>query len=306
MVTAVTFVGYFTPIRELAPSLLTFRAGEWATFWVFFFTLATYLNTGWLRKKVCLHMCPYGRFQSSMLDEDSLVISYDVDRGEARGPRSSGLDYKAEGLGDCVDCQMCVQVCPTGIDIRDGLQMECIGCAACVDACDSVMEKMGYETGLIRYTSERELSGGPLKIVRPRLVGYGAVLIAMIITLIWAIVSRPLVSLDIAKDRGLYRLNTQGEVENSYTLKVINKSHQNRRYNVSVKGLEGLNLIGPAYVSLNPGEQLTFPLSVSVASDALKVDVTDIAFYLTQIGQDDSNLMLTSRFTGPLNNHRKY
>ena len=306
VVTAVTFVGYFTPVRELVPSLLTFQAGEWATFWVFFFTLATYLNAGWLREKVCLHMCPYGRFQSSMLDKDSLVISYDVDRGEARGARSSGLDYKAEGLGDCVDCQMCVQVCPTGIDIRDGLQMECIGCAACVDACDSVMEKMGYETGLIRYTSERELSGEPLKIVRPRLVGYGAVLIAMIITLTWAIASRPLVSLDVAKDRGLYRLNTQGEIENSYTLKIINKSHQNRRFNVSVKGFEGLNLIGPAYVNLNPGEQLTFPLSVSVAPDALKVDVTDIAFYLTQLGQDDSSLMATSRFTGPLDNHRKY
>jgi polyferredoxin len=157
-----------------------------------------------------------------------------------------------------------------------------------------------------RYTSERELSGEPLKIVRPRLVGYGAVLIAMIITLTLATASRPLVSLDFAKDRGLYRLNTQGEIENSYTLKIVNKSHQNKRYNVSVKGFEGLNLIGPAYVNLNPGEQLAFPLSVSVASDALKVDVTEIEFYLTQLGQDDSSLMATSRFTGPLDNHGKY
>ncbi len=160
---------------------------------------ATYINAGWIREKVCLHMCPYGRFQSSMLDQDSLVITYDAARGESRGPRKKGADYKSEGLGDCIDCQMCVQVCPTGIDIRDGLQMECIACAACIDACDSVMEKMAYGTGLIRYTSERALVGGGLRIIRPRLLGYAVVLLAMISALSWAIVSRPMLTLDIEK-----------------------------------------------------------------------------------------------------------
>lgn len=180
LATAVTFVGYFTPIRKLVPDLLTLQAGGMAAFWVFFFTAATYLNAGWLREKVCVHMCPYGRFQSSMMDKDSLVISYDAARGENRGARKIGSDYQSEGLGDCIDCQMCVQVCPTGIDIRDGLQMECIGCAACIDACDSIMDKMGYPAGLIRYTSERELEGGRLKILRPRSLGYGALLVSFL------------------------------------------------------------------------------------------------------------------------------
>lgn len=120
-----------------------------------FFTAATYINAGWLREKVCRDMCPYSRFQSVMFDSDTLVISYDAARGETRGPRRKDADYKAEGLGDCIDCTMCVQVCPTGIDIRDGLQLECIGCGACVDACDSVMDKLGYARGLVRYSSER-------------------------------------------------------------------------------------------------------------------------------------------------------
>jgi cytochrome c oxidase accessory protein FixG len=205
LATALTFVGYFTPIRQLIPDLLTLQASGMAAFWVFFFTAATYLNTGWLRDKVCVHMCPYGRFQSSMLDKDSLVISYDAAKGESRGARKAGSDYKADGLGDCIDCHMCVQICPTGIDIRDGLQMECIGCAACIDACDSIMEKMGYATGLIRYTSERELEGGRLRILRPRLLGYGVVLVFFISTLIWAIATRPMIELDVAKDRGLFR-----------------------------------------------------------------------------------------------------
>ncbi|MBU2875762.1 cytochrome c oxidase accessory protein CcoG [Marinobacter salexigens] len=296
--TAITFVGYFTPIRDLVPALLTFQAGGSAFFWVFFFTLATYLNAGWLREKVCVHMCPYGRFQSSMLDKDSLVISYDVSRGEARGGRSLGSDYKAKGLGDCVDCQMCVQVCPTGIDIRDGLQIDCIGCAACIDACDSVMEKMGYEKGLIRYTSERELNGGRLHIMRPRLVAYGALLVAMVLTLGWAIASRPLVSFDVAKDRGLYRFNAQGEIENSYTLKIINKSHERKQFNVSVKGLEGLNLIGPSSINLRSGEKLELPLSVSVKPALLAESMAEIEFYLTQSKDSDLSLVAKSRFTG--------
>lgn len=162
LVTAVTFVGYFTPVRDLVGDLLSMSASGWAVFWVLFFTLATYLNAGWLREKVCFHMCPYGRFQSSMVDADSLVISYDDVRGEPRGSRRKDTAPPSGELGDCIDCQMCVQVCPTGIDIRDGLQMECIGCAACIDACDSIMDKMGYARGLVRYASERELLGGEI------------------------------------------------------------------------------------------------------------------------------------------------
>lgn len=158
-VTGMTFVGYFSPIRELVIEFFTGQADGWSYFWVGFFTLATYGNAGWLREQVCIYMCPYARFQSVMFDKDTLIVSYDPRRGESRGPRKKGIDYKALGLGDCIDCTMCVQVCPTGIDIRDGLQIECIGCAACIDACDSIMDKMDYPRGLISYTTEHNLSG---------------------------------------------------------------------------------------------------------------------------------------------------
>ena len=186
VLTGLTFVGYFTPIRPLAAELLTWQMGGVSLFWVLFFTGATYINAGWLREAVCMHMCPYARFQSVMFDKDTLTISYDAARGEHRGPRKRDVQPAEVGLGDCIDCQLCVQVCPTGIDIRDGLQMECIGCAACIDACDSIMDKMGYARGLVSYTSEHQLQGGKTHLLRPRLIGYSAVLVVMIAALVVA------------------------------------------------------------------------------------------------------------------------
>ena len=220
LVTALTFVGYFAPIRELLAELVTFEASGWALFWIAFFTLATYGNAGWLREQVCIHMCPYARFQSVMFDQDTLIVSYDPRRGEARGPRKKTADYKAQGLGDCIDCTLCVQVCPTGIDIRDGLQIECIGCAACIDACDAVMDKMNYPRGLISYTTEHNLSGQQTRLLRPRLIGYAIALLAMLAVFAWAVSNRPLVELDVLKDRVLYRENELGRIENVYTLKL--------------------------------------------------------------------------------------
>ena len=155
--TALTFVGYFTPVRQLIPDILSWQTNAWASFWLFFFTAATYINAGWLREMVCLHMCPYARFQSVMFDNDTLVVAYDEKRGESRGARKRNVDPETLGLGDCIDCKVCVQVCPTGIDIRDGLQYQCIGCAACIDGCDSIMEKMGYDKGLISYTTANDI-----------------------------------------------------------------------------------------------------------------------------------------------------
>ncbi len=298
LATAVTFVGYFTPIRELVSNLVTMEVGKMALFWIFFFTAATYINAGWLREKVCLHMCPYGRFQSSMLDRDSLVITYDAARGESRGRRKRGADYRSEGLGDCIDCQMCVQVCPTGIDIRDGLQMECIGCAACIDACDSIMDRMGYDPGLIRYTSERELEGGGLRIIRPRMLGYAVVLLAMFVALSWFIISRPMLTLDIEKDRGLFRYNAEGQIENSYVLKILNKSQQSQRYNISVSGLEGLQLSSTATGLVGSGERVELPVSVSVAPESLKTEVNTIRFHLWTGNEPELKLVENSKFTG--------
>ena len=234
VMTALTFVGYFTPVRPLATELLTLEIAGISLFWMLFFTGATYISAGWLREAVCMHMCPYARFQSVMFDKDTLAISYDVARGENRGPRKRGVEPKQAGLGDCIDCYMCVQVCPTGIDIRDGLQMECIGCAACIDACDSVMEKMGYAPGLVRYTSEHELQGGKTHLLRPRLIGYAVVLVVMIGALVMALNMRTMVSLDVIKDRGLFRENSQGQIENIYSLKIINKTQEPQHYRVSL------------------------------------------------------------------------
>ncbi|MDU4250877.1 cytochrome c oxidase accessory protein CcoG [Pseudomonas sp.] len=263
LVTAITFIGYFTPVRPLVMDLLTFKLDLESTFWVAFFAAATYANAGWLREQVCIHMCPYSRFQSVMFDKDTLIISYDAARGESRGARKKDADPKALGLGDCIDCHQCVQVCPTGIDIRDGLQIACIGCAACIDACDSVMDKMGYDRGLVRYTSERALEGGKTHLLRPRLIGYAAVLLVMIGAFVWALEARPLINLDVARDRGLFRENAAGEIENIYNLKLINKTQQPQHYHLSLADGAGYRLQGVPELMLQPGEIRDFAVSVA-------------------------------------------
>ncbi|OQR34210.1 cytochrome c oxidase accessory protein CcoG [Pseudomonas sp. T] len=263
LVTAITFIGYFTPVRPLVADLFTFRLDLESTFWVAFFAAATYANAGWLREQVCIHMCPYSRFQSVMFDKDTLIISYDAARGESRGARKKDADPKALGLGDCIDCFQCVQVCPTGIDIRDGLQIACIGCAACIDACDSVMDKMGYDRGLVRYTSESALEGGKTHLLRPRLIGYAAVLLVMIGAFVWALEARPLINLDVARDRGLFRENAVGEIENIYNLKLINKTQQPQHYQLSLADSAGYRLQGVPELMLQPGEIRDFAVSVA-------------------------------------------
>ena len=156
--TGYTFVGFFTPIRDLGIRAITWHLGPWETFWVLFYGFATYGNAGWLREQVCKYMCPYARFQSVDVRQGHAGHHLRPARGEPRGPARQGVDPATKGLGDCVDCAICVQVCPTGIDIRNGLQYECIGCAACVDACNQVMDKMGYARGLIRYTTQNALA----------------------------------------------------------------------------------------------------------------------------------------------------
>ncbi|MEP9320843.1 cytochrome c oxidase accessory protein CcoG [Pseudomonas sp. LABIM340] len=263
LVTAITFIGYFTPVRPLVADLFTLRLDLESTFWVAFFAAATYANAGWLREQVCIHMCPYSRFQSVMFDKDTLIISYDAARGESRGARKKDADPKAQGLGDCIDCFQCVQVCPTGIDIRDGLQIACIGCAACIDACDSVMDKMGYDRGLVRYTSESALEGGKTHLLRPRLIGYAAVLLVMIGAFVWALEARPLINLDVARDRGLFRENAVGEIENIYNLKLINKTQQPQHYQLSLADGAGYRLQGVPELMLQPGEIRDFAISVA-------------------------------------------
>ncbi len=301
VLTGLTFVGYFTPIRPLAADLLTWQVGGVSLFWVLFFTAATYLNAGWLREAVCMHMCPYARFQSVMFDKDTLTISYDAARGESRGPRKREVKPADVGLGDCIDCQLCVQVCPTGIDIRDGLQMECIGCAACIDACDSIMDKMGYARGLVSYTSEHQLQGGKTHLLRPRLIGYSAVLLVMIAALVVALVQRPMVSLDVTKDRGMFRENSQGLIENIYSLKVINKTQQRQDYRVELVDAEGFQLQGKTELSLAPGEISDVPVSVALLADKPVSSSQTLRFKVTDVDEPWVYSAADSRFVAPLN-----
>ncbi|WP_455827523.1 cytochrome c oxidase accessory protein CcoG [Pseudomonas graminis] len=301
VLTGLTFVGYFTPIRPLASELLTWQLGGVSLFWVLFFTAATYINAGWLREAVCMHMCPYARFQSVMFDKDTLTIAYDAARGESRGPRKREARPADIGLGDCIDCQLCVQVCPTGIDIRDGLQMECIGCAACIDACDSIMDKMGYARGLVSYTSEHQLQGGKTHLLRPRLIGYSAVLLVMIVALVVALVGRPMVSLDVTKDRGLFRENAQGQIENIYSLKVINKTQQRQAYRLELVDAEGFQLQGKTELSLAPGEISDVPVSVALLAETPASSSQTLRFKVTDVDEPWVYSAADSRFVAPLN-----
>ncbi len=251
--TGFTFVGYFTPIHELGGALLAFEAGPWATFWILFYGFATYGNAGWMREQVCKYMCPYARFQSAMFDRDTLIITYDGDRGEPRGSRARGRD-KGE-LGDCVDCGICVQVCPTGIDIRDGLQYECIGCAACIDGCDQVMDKMGYPRGLIRYSTQHALDNKLdvramwRRVFRPRILLYSAVLWGIIIAAVVALAVRIPLKVDIIRDRAaIAREVAGGQIENIYRVQLMNTQEAPRRFRLRAEGLPSLTLVGePAF-----------------------------------------------------------
>jgi cytochrome c oxidase accessory protein FixG len=275
LLTGFTFVGYFTPIRTLSLEAAALSFSPWEWFWVLFYGFATYGNAGYLREQVCKYMCPYARFQSALIDKDSLVIAYDTGRGEARGSRPRKADPKALGLGDCIDCTLCVQVCPTGIDIRNGLQNECIGCAACIDVCDDVMGKMGYAPGLIRYSTENGVANGwsrarmLRRALRPRVLIYGAVLFAVAAGFVASLSLRTGFSVDVIKDRGtLARVIEDGVVENMYRLQIANGTEQTRHYRVSVDGLPGLHIVSPAEVTIEGTGIRSLPLAVALAPEA--------------------------------------
>jgi cytochrome c oxidase accessory protein FixG len=262
-ITGFTFVGYFTPIRMLAAEAAQLAFGPWEWFWVLFYGFATYGNAGWMREQVCKYMCPYARFQSAMFDRDTLVIGYDAERGEPRGSRSrkSAVPPRERGLGDCIDCRLCVQVCPTGIDIRRGLQYECIGCAACVDVCDGVMDKMNYPRGLVRYATQNALREHYTRqqivshALRPRVLVYTSILVAAAVALLVGMALRSPFRVDVVRDRAsLARLVGEGQVENLYRLQIMNATEQAQRYRVTASGIAGIGLAAPIEVELQPAE----------------------------------------------------
>ncbi|HEX5754759.1 MAG TPA: 4Fe-4S dicluster domain-containing protein, partial [Arenimonas sp.] len=322
--TGFTFVGYFTPIRELTERVWTLDWGGWETFWVLFYALATWGNAGVLREQVCKYMCPYARFQSAMFDRNTLIIAYDPMRGEPRGSRKKGtlasvlerargllpqdvatssviaaahserhsdvrattalvvdaqhdlppapVVEKPDDLGDCIDCTLCVQVCPTGIDIRNGLQYECIACGACVDACDSVMDRIGYPRGLVRYTTQNVLDGRPAKVLRPRVLVYALLLLGLLAFFAYGIATRSELIVDVIRDRNaLYRTAIDGGIENGYTLRIVNKSQQAQRYRIRIEGASQLQLVDAGAVHAASAEEvLTLPLTVRAAAGSAK------------------------------------
>lgn len=302
--TGFTFVAYFTPARELAASFLHFSVNPMALFWIAFFTLATYGNAGWLREQVCLYMCPYARFQSVMFDSNTLIISYDKKRGEPRGSRKRNQPASEHKLGDCIDCQLCVQVCPTGIDIRDGLQYECIGCALCVDACDSIMEKMQYPKGLISYTTENALAGKPVKLLRPRLLGYILAIAIMTLAMIVNIANREAIELSVLRDRqALFYKNEAGQIENLYTVKLANKTQQAQSYKLSIESELPVVLGGNPTVQLASGEVVSFPVKVYLPSASAASRGAALTFFATNKSNEAEVSSVESRFLMPANAH---
>lgn len=298
--TGMTFVGYFSPIRALAGNAMSLSLGPWELFWSLFYGFATYGNAGYLREQVCKYMCPYARFQSAMFDRDTMIITYDAAQGEPRGPRRRGTDLAAAKLGTCIDCTLCVQVCPTGIDIRRGLQYECIACAACIDACDSIMDKMEYPRGLIRYTTQNALDGKPTRVLRPRVLIYGALLLVLMTGFVAGLVLRTPLSVDVIRDRNaLYRLLDDGRVENVYTVKILNKTEQPHPFVVTVRGAGELTLDPNPARLVAPGGEV-YAVALRVRRPAYEpLGSQDIRFEVRAEDVADLHASASARFLAP-------
>jgi cytochrome c oxidase accessory protein FixG len=275
--TGFTFVGYFTPIRPLFFELVTLSVTGWSLFWILFYGFATYGNAGWLREQVCTYMCPYARFQSAMFDPDTLIVTYDGERGEPRGAGSKKSGRRERGLGDCLDCGLCVQVCPTGIDIRDGLQYQCIGCAACIDACNHVMAKADLPKGLIRYSTQHALqehysSAGIWRhVLRPRVFVYSGILATVTIALVVAVALRNPLKVDIIRDRGaLAREADDGRIENTYRLQVMNTSEQPHHFTIAAAGLDGLEVASERTFAMQGATTQSVLVRLRAAPEALQ------------------------------------
>lgn len=347
LITGVTFVIYFYGAHELLADTQALNVGLDTIFWSGFFTLATYLNAGWMREQMCKYICPYSRFQSVMYDAKTKAVAYDAVRGDSyvdlatgatlhksiitdgalqlqdtqgladagierkRLARSAKLDHSAAGMGDCIDCGWCVQVCPVDIDIRDGLQAECINCGLCVDACDSIMDRMGYEHGLIRFAAEEELAGNNngagktsqsmLRHISPRLLGYSLVLLTMIGLFASQLMNRTQLDVSVVRDRGahLYRVNGD-QIENVYRLRLGNMSRETQRYVVSV--LPPYQLKGRRRTSLDEGEVISLPLRVTLKNEHVRAAQQLVVFKIQSLTNDATSVDKTASFIAPAPN----
>lgn len=304
--TGFTFVGYFTPIHDLGREFLQMSMSSWENFWVFFYGFATYGNAGFMREQVCKHMCPYARFQSAMFDKDTLIVTYDQERGEPRGARSKKAEASSLNLGSCVDCNLCVQVCPTGIDIRNGLQYECIGCGACADACDTIMDKMGYAPGLVKYSTESAVNQNWTKaqtlrhVLRPRVLIYIAILSTVVIAMTVSLATRLQFKVDVVRDRGaLARIVEGGRIENVYRLQLMNAAESRQQFHLSVEGLPGLVVASEQDVAVESTEARWVAVRVQAPFEAAPAGSHTIHFEITSKEAPGSKLLEKSVFLVP-------
>ena len=302
--TGFTFVGYFTPITHLWGEVWSASLGPWESFWIVFYGFATYGNAGWMREQVCKYMCPYARFQGVMFDPDTLIITYDGTRGEPRGARGRSVDYKAKGLGDCVDCGICVQVCPTGIDIRNGLQYECIGCGACIDGCNQVMAKLDYPKGLIRYSTEhaiaRNLNSRQImrRTLRPRVLLYSGILVAISVIALLTLAARVPVKVDVIRDRAnVTRDATDPLVQNVYRLQIMNTQERPAQFSIAVAGIDGAKLLGDAQrVQVGPATSKWVPVRVEAPRRNAKPGSNRIEFIVESSGEHSVRIVERTTF----------
>jgi cytochrome c oxidase accessory protein FixG len=304
--TGFTFVGYFTPIRELTGLTAALALGPWQTFWILFYGFATYGNAGFLREQVCKYMCPYARFQSAMFDPDTMVVAYDEKRGEPRGGRSKKADPAALGLGSCVDCTLCVQVCPTGIDIRNGLQYECIGCGACIDVCNDVMDKVGYPRGLIRFSTQNGVAQGwdrtqmLRRAFRPRVLVYSAILLTITLAVLGSLFLRTPLKVDVIRDRGaLARMVEHGRIENVFRLQIMNATESTQRYEITVSGLPGITIADAHLVEVLPTEVRSAAVRVQIPPDTSAPGSHPIHFDVRAIDADGVKVSERAAFLVP-------
>lgn len=298
--TGFTFIAYFQPAYSMAGAFFLGQSALWIYAWVLLFTIATYVNAGWLREQVCMYMCPYARFQSAMFDRDTLIVSYDPGRGEPRGSRRRDAAREVHGKGDCIDCKLCVQVCPTGIDIRDGLQYQCITCALCIDACDSVMDKMNYPRGLIRYTTQRNLEGSETRVLRPKMLGYIALMVVMILLFLATLGGRTPLQLDVIRDRGqLYQITADGWVENVYQLRILNKADASRQFLISVEGAIQPVLVGAVQLEVQAGEVALHSVRLRAAPESLQSPVSEVFFSVRALDHSDLSTTRETTFIAP-------
>jgi len=306
------WVLYFQNAPTFVVDFFTGQAGVGSYFFVGLFTATTYLLAGWAREQVCTYMCPWPRFQAALLDEDSLVVTYQSWRGEPRGKHKRGTSW--DDRGDCIDCKACVSVCPTGIDIRDGIQLECIGCGLCIDACNDIMDKVGRPRELITFDSERNQAlaaeGKPkrMRIVRPRTIAYVVVLALLIGAMAIGLSSRSTLELTLAHDRSpLFVTLSDGDIRNGYEVRILNKTHEEGVYTLALDGIEGATMsiagqatddVVEATLTAQPDSIASYRVFVTVPAADLTSDRVPLNFILTDVSTG-ATVLGEEAFRGP-------